>query len=537
MLYLLWHFIKLNSTRLSNLSVPRGFVFALVCLISPLPSYAAVVAVKIESRVDVLQGKAFGTAGAYEKIEGLVTFAFDPESIANEKIVDLNLTPRNMDGHVKATANFMVLQPKDPAKARGLGILEVSNRGGKALLPYFNAGVYTNNPEQEQDFGDGLLLRQGYTLMWVGWQWDVPPAAKALQLAVPIAKQGGVPISGLVRADWVLNQDETTLPLAHRNHQPYLATDLDHADNVMTERDERDAPRNVVPREQWHFVNKVEDGKTVGWSHVSKDGGFSASKIYEVVYRSLNPRVAGLGFAAVRDFMSFAKFDSGSPFRVRHGIAFGVSQTGRFLRHFLFQGFNRDELGRQVFDGMFIHAAGAGRGSFNHRFAQPSRDGHRYSAFDYPTDLFPFTSAPQLDAETGITAGLLPKSHLPKIFYTNTGYEYWGRAASLIHTTPDGKKDIEPLANERIFHLASGQHFVVPFPPKDKLPDSQAYLGNPLDYLVNLRSLMVRLCDWVQTGREPPQSAYPRISNGMLVEPIPQKGTQVSTGLPLEILG
>ena len=316
------------------MSVPRGFVFALVCLISPLPSYAAVVAVKIESRVDVLQGKAFGTAGAYEKIEGLVTFAFDPESIANEKIVDLNLAPRNMDGHVKATANFMVLQPKDPAKARGLGILEVSNRGGKALLPYFNAGVYTNNPEQEQDFGDGLLLRQGYTLMWVGWQWDVPPAAKALHLAVPIAKQGGVPISGLVRADWVLNQDETTLPLAHRNHQPYLATDLDHADNVMTERDERDAPRNVVPREQWHFVNKVEDGKTVGWSHVSKDGGFSASKIYEVVYRSLNPRVAGLGFAAVRDFMSFAKFDSGSPFRVRHGIAFGVSLTGRFYAIF-----------------------------------------------------------------------------------------------------------------------------------------------------------------------------------------------------------
>lgn len=534
MLYRLSYFIKLNSTRLSNFNGPflRGYIAALIYLLAPWPSAAAVVAVKIESRADVLQGKPFGAAGAYEKIEGLVTFAFDPESIANEKIVDLNLAPFNMDHHVKATANFMVLQPKDPGKARGLGILEVSNRGGKALLPYFNAGVYTNSPEQEQDFGDGLLMRQGYTLMWVGWQWDVPATPKALRLLVPIAKQGMEPISGLVRADWVLDKDETTLPLAHRNHQTYLATDPDHADNVMTARDGRDGPRNVVPREQWRFVTKAVDGNTQGWSHVSKDGGFNANKIYELVYRSQNPRVVGLGFAAVRDFMSFAKFDSGSPFRVTQGMAFGVSQTGRFLRHFLYQGFNRDELGRQVFDGMFIHAAGAGRGSFNHRFAQPSRDGHRYSAFDYPTDLFPFTSAPQLDVETGVTSGLLPKSHLPKIFYTNSGYEYWGRAASLIHTTPDGKKDVEPLANERIFHLASGQHFVVPFPPKDKLPDSQAYLGNPLDYLVNLRALMLRLGDWVQAGREPPQSAYPKVAEGMLVEPIPQKGTQVSTGFP-----
>ena len=521
MLRLKHHLIKLNSIRLSNLFLPRG-LFAL-CLMASSFVHAAVVAVKIESRVDVLQSKAFGDAGAYEKIEGLVTFAFDPESIANEKIVDLNLAPFNMDHHVKATANFMVLQPKDPAKARGLGILEVSNRGGKVLLPIFNAAKMSSDPSSDAEFGDGLLMQKGYTLMWVGWQWDVPQVPKNLRLAAPIAKEAGKPIKGLVRADWVLQQEETMIPLSHRSHETYVAIDQNDPVTVLTERNAPDGLRTVVPRDKWWFLEGTSNVQ--GADFIGKEGNFAAGKIYELVYRSQDPRVAGLGLAAVRDFMSFAKFDSGSPFRVKQGIAFGVSQTGRFLRHFLYQGFNRDELGRQVFDGMLIHAAGAGRGSFNHRFAQPSRDGHRFSTFDYPTDLFPFSGAAQLDEETKITAGLLPKSHVPKIFYTNTGYEYWARNASLIHTTPDGKQDVEPLANERIFHLAGGQHFVVPFPPKDKLPNSPALLGNPLDYLVNLRSLMVRLGDWVQTGREPPQSAYPKIADGMLVEP-------ASTGFP-----
>lgn len=479
---------------------------------------AAIVDIKIESRTPVLQGKEFGNIGAYEKLEGVVTFALDPANSANSKIVDLEKAPHNMEGLVYASANFMVLQPKDASKASGVGVLEVSNRGGKALLPYFNNAQPNNDPTQEKDFGDGLLMRRGYTLMWVGWQWDVPKAPKVLQLAVPIAKEKGEPIKGWVRADRLFEEDDTFMALSHRNHYPYVAIDVDDPGNILTERDARDGPRTVVPRDKWWFIN---GSSTVeGNDFISKEGGFIAGKIYEVVYRSQDPRVVGMGFAAVRDFMSFAKYDSSSPFKVKHGIAFGVSQTGRFLRHYLYEGFNKNEADHQVFDGMLIHAAGAGRGSFNHRFAQPSRDGHRFSTFNYPTDMFPFSGAVQTDLATGMTAGLLPKNHQPKIFYTNSGYEYWSRAASLIHTTPDGVKDIEPLANERIYHLASGQHFVIPFAPREKLRGTEIFLGNSLDYLVNLRALLPRLADWVSKGDAPPSSVYPRVSDNMLVEPI-----------------
>ena len=133
----------------------------------------------------------------------------------------------------------------------------------------------------------------------------------------------------------------------------------------------------------------------------------------------------------------------------------GISQSGRFLRHFLAQGFNADEEGRQVFDGLFIHVAGAGVGSFNHRFAQPSRDAQPVSALFYPTDLFPFTDLPETDPETG-ARGRPPRPGradrvVPKIFTTNTSYEYWGRAASLVTTSPDGKSDVPIPEDVRVY--------------------------------------------------------------------------------------
>jgi hypothetical protein len=250
--------------------------------------------------------------------------------------------------------------------------------------------------------------------------------------------------------------------------------------------------------------------------------GFEAGTIYELVYPARDPAVVGLGLAAIRDVASYAKYDATSVFPARAAVALGISQTGRFLRHFLYQGFNTDEQGRKAFDGMLIHTAGAGRGSFNHRVAQPSRDAHRYSAFFFPTDLFPFASRAQRDPETGMVDGLAAHErpqHLPKIFYTNTGYEYWGRAASLIHTTPDGGGDLPPMDNERIYHLAGGQHFVVGFPPSPRagLAGGRAHRGNPLDFLPTMRALLVRMVEWVADAVEPPPSAYPRIAAATLV--------------------
>ena len=471
--------------------------------------------IEIEASTDVLGGAAFGDVGGYRKITGRVYFVFDPGNAANSRIVDLDRAPRNAQGKVEAWGDFMVLHPKDPAKGSGTALVEVSNRGGKAALAYFNAGRFQSDPETEADFGDGLLMRSGLTIIWVGWQFDVPRLPGRLRLHVPIVKDGERTIEGLVRADWVVDQPTKRLAIGHRNHDAYAVARPDHPDNRLTVRDGRLAPRQLVPRSDWGFVEST---------HIEMPDGFEAGRIYELVYRGKDPAVVGLGLAAVRDMIAFAKHDERCPFQVRHGLAVGISQTGRFLRQFLYQGFNVDERGRKAFDGLLIHTAGAGRGSFNHRFGQPSRDAHRYSAFFFPTDLFPFSGRSQRDPVSGTRAGLLDRlkasGHLPKIFYTNTGYEYWGRAASLLHTSLDGSADVEPLPEERIYHLASSQHFVRRFAPprsSDRVPGADAYRGNPLDFLVTERALLLALKAWVEEDRAPPPSAIPRIDAGTLV--------------------
>jgi hypothetical protein len=488
---------------------------------------ARVLRVEVESRTPVLGGKSFGSHGAYELVRGTIVFAVDPAHPRNQAIVDLSRAPRDSLGRVRARANIVVLQPVDPEKRQGIGLVEVSNRGGKFSLPYFNRATAALDPDDPAAFGDGLLMEKGITMIWVGWQWDVPREGNPLRLKVPVARASdGSPIGGTVRSDWVVDDSTHVLPLAHRDHVPYPVADFDHSANVLTVRADRDAPRRVIPRDEWRFARVTDEGTVVPDSaHVYRPEGFAPGKIYEAVYWAEDPRVVGLGLAAIRDVISYAKYDPNAVFPVDEGLAVGVSQTGRFLRHFLYQGFNVDEDGRRAYDGLMIVTAGAGRGSFNHRFAQPSRDAHRFSAFQYPTDLFPFTGRTQMDSVAWRSDGLLARTtpaHRPKTFYVNTGYEYWGRAASLIHTTPDGTRDVAPLPNERIYHLASAQHFPWRFPPpeENKLRSRPTlYRGNPLDQSVNYRALLVELVNWVEEDTAPPSSVYPRHADGTLVSP------------------
>ena len=500
----------------------RLTVSSLVLVVVPQAA-ADVAEVEVLSRTDVLEGRPFGEAGAYEKLEGVVRFAWDPANPANDRIVDLDLAPTNIDGNVEAVANFMVLQPKDPAKRSGVGLLEVSNRGGKAVLGLFNRTLFSRSPVREADFGDGLLMEMGLTVIWVGWEWDVPARRDLLRIEVPTVRDAdGSTLYGYARADWVVTSPTSTLGLGHRSQQPYPVARPGDDGNVLTVRAGRDAPREVVPREKWRFARRGPDGLAMSPDTIYMEEGFTPGMIYELVYHTKDPRVVGLGLAAVRDTISYAKHDEACPFPVDVGIAYGVSQSGRFLRHFLYQGFNADEKGRIAFEGMFVHTAGAGRGSFNHRFAQPSRDAHRFSAFFYPTDIFPFTSREETDPVTGTTDGLLAglsPEHRPKVFYTNTGYEYWGRAAALIHVSPDGTEDVAPLENERIYHLASGQHYVSRLPPDQARigPEARAWYGNPLDFNLTNRALLGHLVAWVTEGTSPPESRYPTIASGTLV--------------------
>ena len=493
------------------------WALALVALLVAMtaPAGAEVRRLVVSSRQEIL-------GGDYEKLAGTVELELDPTHPANAVIVDLERAPHNARGRVEASADFMVLRPRRPSGRRSPALLEVSNRGGKAALPYFNRAAWSLDPTTDADFGDRLLMRLNLTVIWVGWQFDVPRYPGLLRLHAPIAGDADAPLEGLVRSDWTIDRPTTTLSLAHRDHVAYPVADPRHADNVLTVRSAPLAPREVVPRDRWRFA-RVEEGRLVDDpTHIHLDGGFQRGQVYELVYRARDPVVVGIGLAVVRDLVSWARYDARSEFPVTSPIGVGISQSARFLRHFLYQGFNTDEAGRKVFDGMLIHTAGAGRGSFNHRFAQPSRDAHRFSAFFYPTDLFPFTSRTQTDPETGLADGLLARSadrpaHRPKTFFTNTGYEYWGRAASLIHTSPDGRADVTPLPEERIYHLASGQHYIGAFPPADSARAGLAYRDNPLDFLVTVRALLVRLVDWVVDDRPPPASAYPTLGASTLV--------------------
>ena len=503
--------MTLRPSRSSGLAL----AVVVVVLAAAATTNAEVRRLVVSTREEVL-------GGDYEKLGGTVELELDPAHPANAAIVDLDRAPRNARGRVEASADFMVLRPRRPPARGSTALLEVSNRGGKALLPYFNRATWSLDPSTAEDFGDRLLMRLHLTLIWVGWQFDVPRQPGLLRLRAPIARDADGPIEGLVRSDWTVERPTTTLPLAHRDHVAYPVADPRHADNVLTVRSARLGPREIVPRDRWRFA-RLDDGRLVDDpTHIHLAGGFQRGKIYELVYRARDPVVVGIGLAAVRDVISWARYDSRSEFPVTAAIGAGISQSGRFLRHFLYQGFNTDEAGRKVFDGLLVHTAGAGRGSFNHRFAQPSRDAHRFSAFFYPTDLFPFTSRTQTDPETGIADGLLARSadrpdQWPKIVVTNTGYEYWGRAASLIHTSPDGRVDVTPLQNERIYHLAGGQHFIGGFPPTTSERAGRAYRGNPLDFQVTLRALLARLVEWVVDGRTPPASVYPTLAAGTLV--------------------
>ena len=245
---------------------------------------------------------------------------------------------------------------------------------------------------------------------------------------------------------------------------------------------------------------------------VSLKGGFTPGRIYEVVYLAKDPVVAGLGPAAVRDFVSFLKYGGEETLLgdqhsyLKRAIGFGISQSGRFLRAYVYDGFNADEKQRRVFDGVWAQVAGAGRGSFNERFAQPSRDGHPFLNVFYDVDLPPF------DEE-----GLLAKAHgdnvAPKLFLINGSYEYWGRAASLIHTTPDGKADAPPSANTRIYYFSGSQHGSGAIPPR---PAKAQNLTSTNDYRYGLRALLVAMQNWLKDGTEPPPSQYPRLSRGEL---------------------
>ena len=477
----------------------------------------------ITARRPVLDGKSFGTIGPYEQLEASANFEIDPDQWHNKPIVDLEWAPRNAAGRVECRADIWLMMPVEPERGNGNLLHYVLNRGRKGVLSTFNLATASNQPMVAAEFGDGFLMDKGYTVAACAWQADVPPEAPdnphLMTMEAPVACFPQGPITGPVSCEILVDELTHYHSLGSRYHRPYAVADGTAQSAWLSVRKRPYEEFTQIARSEWSFTN-LADGRPA----IYYPTGFIPGLIYNLVYTAKDPVVMGMGFAAVRDFVSFIKYDVLNPtaqegrLTIQRAYAFGSSQSGRFLRHLLYQGFNEDEAGRQVLDGLIANVAGASRGSFNHRFAQPSR--HASAHFDafYPTELFPFTDALQDDPQTQETGALLAccetRGTTPKIFYVNTSTEYWNRSASLSHTDVDAKVDVELPAMVRIYHFAGTQHGPAPLPTA-----ATALPGNPVDFRLGHRALLVALDQWVKSGVEPPASCYGRLTTGSLVDP------------------
>ncbi len=498
--------------------IPAGLVLMHLLAVG---AAAEVVRVVIDHREVLFEGRVFGRAGAYEKLVGRIFFAFDPSNPANARVVDLDLAPRDPQGRVEVWADFVVLQPVDAKLRRGVAWVDLATGGVGGSLALLNGATTTGvSPSTEAEVGDGLLLDEGLTLIWVGWQDDPAMGSEGLSLRAPAAREAdGAPVTGWVRTDWVVDSATDRLPLAREGRRPYPVVVPEAPVHVLTVRTGRNAARDTLARDEWSFV-LAEDGRDAGRPvAIAREGGFEAGHIYELVYRAQDPRVLGLGLAVVRDIMAYARYDLRSEFPTNRGVAFGVGAGGRFLRQFLFEGFNADEGGRKVFDGVWVHGAGAGRGSFNARFAQPDRGAHGLLDFDYPVDLFPFSDSVQFDPVTGLERGLLDglsADTRPRTLFTHTGYDYWGRAAALTHTSVDGFRDLKPVGDARAYHLASTAPSTAPSAARVMTSGGAPSLDPP-SQIFTLRALAVAMTAWIADDVAPPPSRLPEVGAGTLV--------------------
>jgi len=485
-------------------------------------AFGHVLRVEVSSREDVLGGIAFDGSGAYERITGRVFFAVPVADPHNRPIVDLSHAINLKHGAVEFSADVVILRPKDAARANGTLLLEIPNRGESSILQIVDGG----DRDVAAAAGDGWLLRNGYSFASLGWQWDAIGRG-ALRLYAPIARDHGRTITGLLRGDVMLSQARDDIPLGHLilggiGGAEYPVAAPDDPRNTLTVRASRTAERALIARDRWSFAHLIDGRLEPSTRHIHLDGGFQPGQIYEYVYAVADPVIAGLGFAAVRDFASYVKHSPAALVSARRVIGAGISQDGRFLRDLIYQGFDADEQGRIALDGVLAHVAGAGRGSFNLRFAQPSRDAQPTSSIAFATDIFPFTDLAETDPVTNQRDGLLLRATaeraLPKLFLSNTSYEYWGRVASLITTSADGQRDIELSPSVRVYHFTGLQHFSGPWPPARGGGD---LLGqqpqSPLPARYFWRAMIANMDAWLRSARLPPPSRYPRIDDGTLV--------------------
>jgi len=469
----------------------------------------------VESFAD---GTAFGNIGAYERVRGTFKGELDPTDPRNKVIVNIDKAPRNAAGRVEYEADFFMLRPVDGARGNGKLVYDVTNRGRKnihwRLMDARPASpAHANDPRTLEDAGNGLLFRMGYTILWSGWDPDAPRANNGMGMKPVIATNNGKPIVRVIRDELVSGTRSPARETFRLTHNTFTT---DQSQAKLTVRRREADPRQEIPASGWSYVNDRE-------IRLMPEGTKPVTgSIYEFHYPAKDPRVLGIGMAAARDLISFMKYEitdakgAPSPARgIKAALGFGISQSGRFLRDFVYQGFNQDTRGRNVFDGTLTHTAGVGGVFLNAEFGQPGRTNTQFEDHMMPENEFPFSAARLTDPVTGKTDSILRNDGFDPLWMeSNTSTEYWQKGASMLTTDPLGSKDVELPANARVYLIAGTQHAGQAW--MTSTPGNNVNPRNPHSPTPAMRALLIALSEWVD-GKAPPPSQTPRIVDNTLI--------------------
>jgi hypothetical protein len=467
-----------------------------------------------ETDSPTFEGLSFGDVGHYEYLAGYIEGEVDPDNPRNALIVNLDGAPRNADGNVEYRVDLAILKPIDLSRGNGRILYDVNNRGNKYALGHRINGAPgngTNEAPLAEHAGTGFLMEEGYTIVWSGWQGDLTPGGGRLLAHFPIARNAdGSPIVQLHREEFIFG--DLTSPAT--GSLTYPAATLDRSQATLTVRQHERDPR--VPVETWEYL----DDRQI---EITRPDSFDAGAIYEFIYPAQDPIVMGLGFAATRDIVSFLRHDTSemNPLvgAIDKALGIGISQSGRYLRDFIYWGFNADVDDRAVFDGVVPIVAGSRRTAVNVPFSIPGNYSRQHENHTFPDDQFPFTYEVFHDPISGRTDGILGRCEAdgvcPKIFQVDTDTEIFQARASLVVTDTSGAPLTLP-DNVRAYLIAGSQHSPA---ATASLPEEGQQLSNPLDYDVHIRALITALDEWVTDDRTPPDTRYPSVADDTLVPP------------------
>jgi hypothetical protein len=478
-------------------------------------SAATVGRIEVVNRKPAFGGTRFGDVGEYEMVVAAAHVKMDPKHPANQRIVDL-AAAADPDGMVRYRTDVVILRPREADKASRVLVVDVANRGRKLMLPLVDDGDLQADTAKQA--GNGWLMRQGHTMLWIGWQGDLPldRSGQNVGMALPMATDRGVPITGTSLEELVFDAPGAlgTMPLSYPTATP------DTARAELTVRARPDTPATVLSADSWRYksANEIE---------FKRPSGFDAGAIYQFRYEARDPRPMGLGMAAIRDVVTFLKTAQAdaegqtqplADIRPNVTVVLGISQSGRFLRDFIWQGFNAAPTGGRVFDAAMPTIAGSRKSYTNVRWAQPGRYSRQHEDHWFYGDQFPFGYGTITDPLTGRTDGIFARCQTddtcPKLMHVDSNLEFWQARSSLVVT--DGAGRDVPLPDDvRAYLMSSTQHVASGAPATGICQ----LTNNPAKQSSTYRVLMARLIAWARDGQPPPPSRFPSVAAGTLVQP------------------